>query len=97
MRIGSSLSTSITAAASIPRCIEFLMDYGMTRDEYQFFLTNNLRHHCIMGNDYYITNEHRVYPDGRTGPSGEIFGYARDHAGSITTAIACRSCTRKQT
>ena len=55
---------------------EFLMDNGMTRDEYHFFLDNNFRHHCIMGNDYYITNEHRVCEDGSTRPAGEIFGYA---------------------
>ena len=54
---------------------EFLMSNGMTKDEYHFFLNNNLKHHCIMGNDYYITNEHRVSPDGRTIDSGEIFGY----------------------
>jgi len=55
---------------------EYLLDNGMTRDEYHFFLDNNLKHHCIMGNDYYQTNEHHVSPDGSTGPSGEIFGYA---------------------
>jgi beta-glucosidase/6-phospho-beta-glucosidase/beta-galactosidase len=54
---------------------EFLLDNGMTRDEYHFFINNNLKHHCIMGNDYYITNEHRVSADGSTAPSGEIFGY----------------------
>ncbi|MFP5260337.1 MAG: family 1 glycosylhydrolase [Blastocatellia bacterium] len=54
---------------------EYLMDNGMTRDEYHFFLDNSLKHHCIMGNDYYITNEHRVAADGRTRPSGEVFGY----------------------
>src|SRR4051794_19097845 len=54
---------------------EFLMDNGMTRDEYHFFLHHNLKHHCIMGNDYYVTNEHRVTADGRTYPSGEVFGY----------------------
>jgi beta-glucosidase len=54
---------------------EYLMDNGMTRDEYHFFLENNLRHHCIMGNDYYVTNEHRVSPSGGTRPSGEVFGY----------------------
>lgn len=54
---------------------EFLMDNGMTRDEYHFFLGNRLKHHCIMGNDYYITNEHRVCADGVTRPSGEVFGY----------------------
>ena len=45
---------------------EFLMDNGMTRDEYHFFLPTPLRHHCIMGNDYYVTNEHRVSADGIT-------------------------------
>jgi beta-glucosidase/6-phospho-beta-glucosidase/beta-galactosidase len=55
---------------------EFLMDNGLTRDEYHFFLSNKMKHHCIMGNDYYVTNEHRVAGDGTTTPSGEIFGYA---------------------
>jgi beta-glucosidase/6-phospho-beta-glucosidase/beta-galactosidase len=55
---------------------EYLMDNGMTREEYRFFMSNNLKHHCIMGNDYYITNEHLVSRDGSTRPSGEIFGYA---------------------
>jgi beta-glucosidase len=54
---------------------QWLMDNGMTRDEYLFFLHSNLKRHCVMGNDYYLTNEHRVLPDGTTGPSGEIFGY----------------------
>jgi beta-glucosidase/6-phospho-beta-glucosidase/beta-galactosidase len=55
---------------------EYLMDSGMTRDEYRFFLHHKLKHHCIMGNDYYITNEHRVSADGSTRGSGEVFGYA---------------------
>lgn len=54
---------------------EFLMDNGMTRDEYHFFLGNRLKQHCIMGNDYYVTNEHRVEADGSTFPAGEVFGY----------------------
>lgn len=54
---------------------EFLMDNGMTREEYHFFQHTNLKHHCIMGNDYYITNEHRVTMDGTVLPSGEVFGY----------------------
>ena len=54
---------------------EYVMDNGMTREEYHFFLDNNLKHHSIMGNDYYITNEHRVRRDGTTSPSGEVFGY----------------------
>lgn len=55
---------------------EYLMDNGMTRDEYHFFLKNNLKHHCIMGNDYYVTNEHLVHADGSMQASGEIFGYS---------------------
>jgi beta-glucosidase len=54
---------------------EYLMDNGMTRDEYHFFHKHNLKKHCIMGNDYYWTNEHRVRGDGSTCASGEIFGY----------------------
>jgi beta-glucosidase len=54
---------------------EYLMDHGMTRQEYHFFHGQDLKHRCIMGNDYYITNEHRVWSNGRTEPSGEVFGY----------------------
>lgn len=55
---------------------EFLHDNGMTKSEYHFFLAYDVRHHCIMGNDYYVTNEHRVAADGHTTPAGEVFGYA---------------------
>ena len=54
---------------------EYLMDNGMTREEYHFFMHHSPKHHCIMGNDYYVTNEHHVFPDGSTQASGEIFGY----------------------
>jgi beta-glucosidase/6-phospho-beta-glucosidase/beta-galactosidase len=55
---------------------EYLLDNGMTREEYHFFLENRMKQHCIMGNDYYLTNEHRVSADGSTRASGEIFGYS---------------------
>ncbi len=54
---------------------EYLADNGLTRDEYHFFLGKGLKQHCVMGNDYYVTNEHRVFADGETVASGEIFGY----------------------
>ncbi len=54
---------------------EYLSDNGMTREEYHFFLGRHLKAHCIMGNDYYVTNEHRVSRDGRIVPAGEVFGY----------------------
>lgn len=53
---------------------EYLMDHGMTREEYHFFLDRNVRSVCIMGNDYYATNEHIVYPDGSMFVC-EMFGY----------------------
>lgn len=56
------------------RTYEYLADNGMTRDEYHFFLDRSVRSHCIMGNDYYATNEHIVYPDGKTFVC-EMFGY----------------------
>ena len=55
---------------------EYLTDNGMTRAEYHFFLGNSLHHHCILGTDYYWTNEHRVSADGSSRASGEIFGYS---------------------
>jgi beta-glucosidase len=55
---------------------EYLLDNGMTREEYHFFLDNRMKQHCIMGNDYYVTNEHRVAADGSTRAAGEIFGYS---------------------
>src|SRR5262249_16971902 len=46
-------------------------------NEYHWFLdtAERLRPFCVMGNDYYITNEHLVPKDGPIRPSGEIFGY----------------------
>jgi beta-glucosidase/6-phospho-beta-glucosidase/beta-galactosidase len=55
---------------------EYLLDNGMTREEYNWFLTHRLKQHCILGNDYYYTNEHRVFADGHSEASGEVFGYA---------------------
>jgi beta-glucosidase len=55
---------------------EYLFDNGMTKEEYHFFLDRHLRRHCIMGNDYYMTNEHRVSADARIRSAGEIFGYS---------------------
>lgn len=55
---------------------EYIMDNGMTRDEYHWFSNNHEQQHCVMGTDYYATNEHLVLEeDGAIVPSGEIFGY----------------------
>ncbi len=60
------------------RMYEYLMDNGFTREEYHWFMEQGelVRPYCVMGNDYYITNEHRVPPGaGPVAPAGEIFGY----------------------
>lgn len=54
---------------------EYLLANGMTAEDYRWFMDNQVKAHCIMGTDYYITNEHLVFPDGRTQAAGEIFGY----------------------
>jgi beta-glucosidase/6-phospho-beta-glucosidase/beta-galactosidase len=54
---------------------EYLLDNGMNRNEYHWFLRHPVRSRCIMGNDYYFTNENLVHADGSISLSGEIFGY----------------------
>ena len=54
---------------------QYLLNNGMTPEEYQWFTENQVKASCIMGNDYYVTNEHIVHPDGSTQAAGEIFGY----------------------
>lgn len=54
---------------------EYLLQNGMSKTEFQWFRENQVKAHCIMGNDYYVTNEHLVHADGMTQAAGEIFGY----------------------
>jgi hypothetical protein len=54
----------------------YLTRSGMTPDEYDSFAADSmLNSHCIMGTDYYVTNEHILRPHGSTVGSGEIYGY----------------------
>lgn len=53
----------------------FLMDNGMTRTEYEWFMSHRTKKHCIMGNDYYVTNEHMIHHNGSIEACGDIFGY----------------------
>ncbi|HET7770758.1 MAG TPA: family 1 glycosylhydrolase [Chloroflexota bacterium] len=54
---------------------QYLRDNGMTEEEHDFFLTYNLREHCVMGNDYYVTNEHLLVTETTSVAAGEVFGY----------------------
>jgi beta-glucosidase/6-phospho-beta-glucosidase/beta-galactosidase len=70
------LSLDLTYGHSVDvEMYEYLIDNGMTRAQYHWFGDNHVKSHCIMGNDYYITNEHLVRRDGTTRAAGEIFGY----------------------
>lgn len=73
------LSLDLTYGCDVRGTIyEYLLDNGMTREEYRWFMRSGMEHkkHCILGNDYYVTNEHLVTDEeGETVPSGEIFGY----------------------
>jgi beta-glucosidase/6-phospho-beta-glucosidase/beta-galactosidase len=54
---------------------EYLLDNGMRREDYHWFCHNHRKEHCVMGTDYYNTNEHLVNEDESLTPAGEIFGY----------------------
>lgn len=54
----------------------YLLAGGMTAEEYTWYSQHrDLRSHCIMGTDYYITNEHIMLPDGRAIGAGDVYGY----------------------
>jgi beta-glucosidase/6-phospho-beta-glucosidase/beta-galactosidase len=55
---------------------DFVLAHGMTADECRFFEEHAMCGHCILGSDYYMTNEHDVDPDGATHDAGETLGYA---------------------
>ena len=55
---------------------EYLMDNGMTREEYAFFRRTDLKPHCVLGTDYYVTNEHLISANGETRPCSDVYGYA---------------------
>ena len=54
---------------------EYLRDNGMSAAEYEFFRKHNLREHCILGNDYYASNEHLLIDETTRVYGGDIFGY----------------------
>jgi beta-glucosidase/6-phospho-beta-glucosidase/beta-galactosidase len=54
----------------------YLLHSGMTTEECLWYRDqSDLRAHCIMGTDYYITNEHVIRDDGSTIGAGDVYGY----------------------
>jgi len=55
---------------------QYLIQSGMSEQEYQWYRDQgDLRSHCIMGTDYYITNEHIIRDDGTSIGAGDVYGY----------------------
>lgn len=53
----------------------FMMDNGLTREEYQWFMKGEPPGYQIMGNDYYGHNERIVLPDGSVLEGEDVFGW----------------------
>ena len=54
----------------------YLTGGGMTESEYVWFMDQrDLVSHCIMGTDYYVTNEHVLHADGKATRVGDVYGY----------------------
>jgi beta-glucosidase len=71
-----SLDLSYGRHVSAP-IYQYLGDNRLERAEYDWFMQAGppIRGHCLLGTDYYRTNEQLVHPDGRIHPIGEVFGY----------------------
>ncbi len=52
----------------------WLLDNGVSQDEYDWFMSHNMYERCVMGNDYYETNERILQHDGGE-YVGEVFGW----------------------
>jgi beta-glucosidase len=54
---------------------QFLLDGGMTREEYDWFYHQpSVKKNCILGMDYYITSEHYINEQGGLRAAGDVLG-----------------------
>lgn len=53
----------------------YLLDHGMTREEYEWFMTQDVARRAVLGVDYYEWNEKLINSDGRPEILGELFGW----------------------
>lgn len=58
-----------------PRVYDYLVENGMTRDQYAWFVNPPRGLNRVLGADYYALNEHLLRPDGSTRASGELYGF----------------------
>jgi beta-glucosidase/6-phospho-beta-glucosidase/beta-galactosidase len=52
----------------------WLLNNGMSADEYAWFM-NQYHYRCVLGTDYYVTNERMIDRDGNVFHVGEVFGW----------------------
>ncbi|PZS02523.1 MAG: glycoside hydrolase family 1 [Candidatus Chloroheliales bacterium] len=53
----------------------YLLDHGMTREEYNWFMAGEPPGYQVMGNDYYGRNEKILKPDGSMCQAEDVFGW----------------------
>jgi beta-glucosidase/6-phospho-beta-glucosidase/beta-galactosidase len=53
----------------------YLIENGMTREEYEWFMSNNIGRRAILGLDYYEWNEKLINTQGQMEMLGELFGW----------------------
>ena len=53
----------------------YLMDNGLTREEYDWFMVGEPPGYQVMGNDYYGRNEKIIKPDGSIGTAEDVMGW----------------------
>jgi len=56
--------------------LHYLLDNGLTREEFTWFMRQDLGDRIVMGNDFYERNEQLVAPGGEIRPAGEVFGWS---------------------
>jgi|GEM_PF-96018 len=54
---------------------QYMMDNGLTREEYDWFMAGEPPGYQIMGNDYYGRNEKILLPDGSTCTGQDVLGW----------------------
>ena len=53
----------------------YMMDNGLTREQYEWFMAGKPPGYQVMGNDYYGRNEHLMLPDGSMLPAEDVMGW----------------------
>jgi beta-glucosidase/6-phospho-beta-glucosidase/beta-galactosidase len=53
----------------------YLLDHGMQREEYEWFMSRGVARRAVLGLDYYKWNEKLINSDGRPENLGELFGW----------------------